>query len=192
MASNAFNDILLDHLRDGEDLDDAHARLSLLPAYPRQSGSLNALNREIVVICISAWESYIEGLMRECLTAMRPVGPSMGAWPVHAAQMTGQINSFHTPNAEHIKRLVDGTIGLADLPSAWFWAGETNQQVLSRLTQALHQRHKIAHGAHPLPVIHHQYASDLPAFFRKLGECTDNAVRNHFASVLGILNPWPP
>ncbi len=192
MASNAFNNILLDHLRDAEDLDDAHARLLALGAYPRQQGSLNALNREIVVTCISAWESYVEGLMRECLTALRPAGPAMGAWPAHAAQMLGQISSFHTPSADDVKRLVNGTIGLADISASWVWPGVTNPQALSSLAQALKQRHRIAHGAHPLPMIHNQYSTNLPAFFRKLGECTDDAVRNHLVNALGVVNPWPP
>jgi hypothetical protein len=48
----------------------------------------------------------------------------------------------------------------------------------------LNLRHRIAHGAHPRPVVHNHYTSQLPDFFRRLGRRTDAAVRHRLVRAL--------
>jgi hypothetical protein len=99
---------------------------------------------------------------------------------------------FHTPNPENIRLLVSDAIGLHDIQTSWAWQNCTSAQAVQRLADAMTLRHQIAHGVNPRPVVATSYSSRLPQFFRRLGRCTDRAVRDHFGNVHGIANPWPP
>ncbi len=73
MASTAFTGHLLPLLRDADHLDDASGQLPT--GIPGQPLRVAALNRAVVVTCTSAWEAYIEELVRESLTVLRPAAP---------------------------------------------------------------------------------------------------------------------
>jgi hypothetical protein len=88
--------------------------------------------------------------------------------------------------------LISDAIGLQNIQASWAWQNCTSVQAVQRLADAMTLRHQIAHGVNPRPVVASFYSSQLPDFFRRLGRCTDRAVRDHFANVLGIANPWPP
>ena len=190
MASNAFTAQLLPLLDDAVHLYEA---ANLLPV--GRTGRLfriAALNRAIVVTCTSAWEAYIEELVRESLNVLRPAAPPLGLWPALNATVRGQLGRFNTPNTENIRLLISDALGLPDVHTSWAWQNCTSAQAVQRLADAMNLRHQIAHGVNPRPVVATLYASQLPDFFRRLGRCTDRAVRDHFEGVLGIVNPWPP
>jgi hypothetical protein len=67
VASNAFTGYLLPLLRDAEHISDASDQLPV--GIPGRLLQVAALNRAVVVTCASAWEAYIEELVRESLTA---------------------------------------------------------------------------------------------------------------------------
>jgi hypothetical protein len=144
------------------------------------------------VTCASAWEAYIEELVRESLNVLRPAAPPLGAWPVINAFVRGQLGRFNNPNTENIRMLISDALGLPEIQTSWAWQNCTSIQAVQRLTDAMTLRHQIAHGVNPRPVVATFYSRQLPDFFRRLGRCTDRAVRDHFANVLGIANPWPP
>lgn len=87
--------------------------------------------------------------------------------------------------------LLSDAIGLQNVQQYWAWRRCTSAQAVERLAEAMRLRNQIAHGVNPRPVIHNQYSSQLPEFFRRLGQATDRAVRDHFVNVLGIVDPWP-
>jgi hypothetical protein len=95
LPSNAFSVHLGELLQDAVELDDAHSRLST-GAAGRQRG-LASLNRAAVVLSVSAWESYIEELMRESLQALLPLGGGrrlasvecLRPWPAWSIQHSG-------------------------------------------------------------------------------------------------------
>jgi hypothetical protein len=190
VASNAFTGHLLPLLHDADHLDDASSQLPAgVPGRPLR---VAALNRAIVVSCASAWEAYIEELVRESLTVLRPAVPPLGLWPAFNATVRGQLGRFNTPNTENIRMLVSDALGLQDIQTSWVWQNCTSAQAVQRLADAMALRHQIAHGVNPRPIVATFYSSQLPDFFRRLGRCTDRAVRAHFANVHGIANPWPP
>lgn len=79
MASNAFNGHLVPLLRDAVQLFSAAAQLPFgIPGRPLR---VAALNRAVVVTCVSAWEAYIEELVRESLLALRPSLPPLACGP---------------------------------------------------------------------------------------------------------------
>lgn len=71
------------------------------------------------------------------------------------------------------------------------WEAYVEELAQDLLNEALALRHQIAHGVNPRPVIHNTYSNRLLSFVRRLAECTDNAVRNHFISSHGLMDPWP-
>jgi hypothetical protein len=189
MPSDAYTGHLLELLLDADELDGAHSRRRT--GRPGRQYGLAALNRAAVVMCVSAWEAYIEELVRESLNALRPPAP-LGLWPALNASVRGQLGRFNTPNVENVRMLLSDAIGLPDVQHSWVWRSCTSAQAVQRLTEAMTFRHQISHGVNPRPVIHNSYSSQLAEFFRRLARCTDAAVRNHLVSVHGIVNPWPP
>jgi hypothetical protein len=98
---------------------------------------------------------------------------------------------FHTPNTDNIRLLISDALGLQDSQASWAWQNCTSDQAVQRLAAAMTLRHQIAHGVNPRPVVATLYSNRLPEFFRRLGRCTDRAVRDHITNILGIANPWP-
>jgi hypothetical protein len=190
LPSNAFSVHLQQLLRDAEELDDAHARLRT-GQRGRQYG-LASLNRATVVMSISAWESFVEELLRECLQALRPPAAPLGAWPALNAYVLGLLGRFHTPNAANVTNLIHSSLGLLDIRTSWGWQNCTALQAEQRLDQALTFRHQIAHGVNPRPNILNFYSSQLPDFIRRLARCTDNAARHYLVNAHGVANPWSP
>jgi hypothetical protein len=190
MASNAFTGHLLPLLRDADHLYDASSQLPT--GIPGRPFRVAALNRAVVVMCASAWEAYIEELVRESLNVLRPAAPPLGLWPALNAAIRGQLGRFNTPNTDNIRMLISDAMGLQDIQSSWSWQNCTSAQAVQRLADAMTLRHQIAHGVNPRPIVATFYSSQLPDFYRRLSRCTDRAVRDHFTNVLGIGNPWPP
>jgi len=166
-----------------------HASVSA--TIPAPEHSLDALNRAVVVMSVSAWEAYVEELVCEAVFTMRPAVGPFGLWDLHRASVLAQAKRFHTPNPANINSLLSDTVGLADVHAAWSWPGYTSVQAVQALWRALDLRHKIAHGINPRPEVANQYSSQLPDFFRRLGLATDQAARDHLVNALGVVNPWP-
>ena len=190
MPSNAFTNHLTPLLVDAEELDAAYQELLYL--WPRHRYGLVTLNRSAVLMCVSAWEAYIEELVRESIEAIRPGGPPMGTWPALNATTRAAIGRFNTPNTDQVRVLLSDALGLPDVQAAWSWPGCTPPHARARLQEAMDYRHAVAHGVNPRPIVHNHYSTRLPEYFSRLGECTDAAVRAHLVNTLGVPNPWPP
>jgi hypothetical protein len=190
VPSNAHTATLTQLLLDAEALDDAYTRLAALAPPPQDS--LDAITRAVVVACVSAWEAFVEELVREAMAALRPSAPPLGVWSSHQAWVLGELRRFNTPNPENVRLLLANTLGLSDVRPAWNWPGRTPAHAEQDLTIAMQLRNQIAHGVSPRPTVAHHYSSQLPDFFRRLGLATDQAVRNHLVTVLGLAAPWPP
>jgi hypothetical protein len=189
LPSNAFSVHLEQLLLDADQLADIHHRLRT--GKPGRQVGLASLNRAIVVMSVSAWESYVEELLREVVLVLRPPTPPFGVWPALHAHVTGLLNTFNTPNAVNVERLIHNCLGLADVHLSWTWQNCTSTQAAQRLTIAMTYRHEIAHGVNPRPLVQHDYSSRLLDFIRRLARCTDDAVRNHLFNIHGFA-PWPP
>ena len=159
MASNASTGHLFPLLLDARHLCDA---IKQLPAgIAGRPFRVTALNRAVVVICVSAWEAYIEELVREALTILRPPAPPLGLWPALNATVRGQLGRFNTPSTENIRLLISDALGLQDIQLSWAWQNCTSVQAVQRLAHAMTLRHQIAHGVNPRPIVATYYASEL-------------------------------
>lgn len=188
MPSNALTYHLDQLLKDAAELDEIHnqSRTGL----PGRQYGVASLNRAAVVISVSAWESYVEELLRESLEALRPPIPHLGNWPALNAFIRGELGRFNTPNSNNVANLINRCLGLPDVTTSWKWQSCTPAQAIGFLDSALDLRHEIAHGVHPRP-IHLSYSKRLAVFIQRLARCTDDAVRNHLTTTLGLVNPWP-
>lgn len=174
-------------LVDASELSEAHGRLST-GKRGRQWG-LGGINRAAVVLCVSAWESYVEEVAKEAIEALRPAGIADGAWLVIKAPAMSQISRFNTPNSENTKKLIAGCLGLQDVTANWRWRNCTAANAKRYLNEALDRRHKIAHGANPRLAIPNAYSGWLPSFFRNLAQHTDRAIADHVSMLSGAA-PW--
>jgi len=187
MPSKAHTQHLDVLLRDAEELGAAHLKLST-GARGRQRG-LGAINRTAVVICVSAWEAYVEEVIKEALDLLRPAAVPAGTWDIVKAPALAQIKRFNTPNSGNTKSLISNCLGLTDITLYWRWKNCTSTSACAYLNTALDTRHKIAHGVNPRPTVHRSYAGWLPDLFKNLALCTDVAIADHVIG-LGSPRPW--
>jgi hypothetical protein len=190
MPSNAFTQHLLALLEDADELVDVHGQMRT--GRPGRQWGLGALNRAVVVMSVSAWEAYIEEVIIEAITAIRPAaGNPLGIWPALNASARSAVGRFNNPNVDNVRILISDSIGLPDITAFWSWKNCTVVHARELLAEALSLRHQIAHGVNPRPIIHSDYATGLPKFLQRLGNTTDGGIRKHLVETLGIANPWP-
>lgn len=189
MPSPAFTNHLIPLLSDADTL--FHATAQFPAGVPGRNSRVSAMNRAVVVMSVSAWEAFIEELIRVSLEALRPTTPNLGIWPALNASARSQLGRFNTPSSDNVRSLISDTLGLPDVRTSWVWQNCSSAQAVQRLGVAMSLRHQIAHGVNPRPIVETHYASRLPDFFRRLGRCTDATLRQYLVDVLGIPNPWP-
>lgn len=191
MPSKAFTHHLLALLEDADELLNAQQNLLAGTRRRRQWGK-GALNRAVVVMCVSAWEGYVEQVVIEAMDTMRPAaGAPLSMWAVLNASARNLVGRFHTPDVDNVKKLINDALGLADITSFWSWRGCSVARARKQLSDALKLRHQIAHGVRPRPVILSRDAIGLLGFFRRIGIRSDAGIRDHLVNTLGITNPWP-
>lgn len=191
MPSKAFVQHFSVLLEDADELLDAQRRL-LAGTGRRSRWRKGSLNRAVVVMCVSAWEGYMEQVVIEAADAIRPAaGMPLGLWPVVSALASNLVGRFHTPDVGNVIKLLRDSLGLTDITSFWSWRGRPAALTRKQLSDALKMRHRIAHGVRPKPRVPSREAIRTLAFFRRLGLRTDSAIREHFVNTLGIANPWP-
>lgn len=188
MASQAYTNHLEVLLADVIELGDAHTRLRT--GVRGRQWRLGAINRAVVVLCVSAWEAYLEEIIKEAIEALRPTCPPMGNWPSMKAAALSEVGRFNNPNVENTTRLFSSCLGLEDVTVDWSWRNSSRETTREYLNQALKHRHQIAHGVNPRPTIRNYYSTWLPGFIRNLSQRTDTTVANHLLNHLGV-NPAP-
>ncbi len=189
MPSRAYTDTLEPLLADADALGGSYTVLQSSRRTP--NGGRAAVARAMAVLCVSAWEAFVEELVREALTLLRPPAPPMGVWPALNASVRGALGRFNTPNADQVRSLLSESLGLPDVPNSWAFEGFEPPQNRERLHRLMELRHQIAHGTNPRPAVPIRYARPLPRFVRYLALASDAAVRTHLVETLGIPNPWP-
>jgi RiboL-PSP-HEPN len=188
MASAAYLDYLEVLLQDAEELSQAHRQLRT--GAPGRQWRLGALNRAVVVMCVSAWEAYVEEVAKETVEAIRPNALPLGSWPALAASVRAQAGRFHTPNSQNVRALIRDAVGLADVTVYWYWRNNDAAKARARLDEMLRFRHQVAHGVNPRPTIHNNYCRQLPGLVRSLAECTDYGLGEHLRDNLHVVVQW--
>lgn len=190
MPSKAYEQHLEAVLADAEELLSVHGKLKT-GKQGRQWG-LSAVNRAVIVMCVSAWEAYVEEVMVEALEALRPGAAAGSTYPALNASVRGDVGRFNTPNSQNVSKLMADAFGFANVASSWAWKGCTAIQATRLLDYLLKTRHQIAHGVRPRPKVINKQAAWFIDFVRRVAACTDNALRDYLVSTLGVVpEPWP-
>lgn len=187
MPSAAFSDHLEALLADPAEVLEAHEKLRTKKK--GRQWKLGALNRAALVLTVSAWEAYVEEVLKEAVEAMKPPTGPVGSWAATKASALSAVGRLNTPNSQNVRQLVRDSIGLADVTAKWAWKNTTPKRARERLDEMLLDRHRIAHGVNPRPTIHNDPASKLPKLVRSLATCTDAAIAQHL-SALGVTVSW--
>src|SRR6266852_5589847 len=136
MPSNAFTEHLLLLLEEADELLHAHRRLRT--GRPVRQWGLGSLNYASIVMCVSAWEAYVEGVVREAISAIRPATVTpLGSWPALNASASSAVGRFHNPNVDNVRTLIAHSIGLPDITAFWLWRNCTPEHACELLTKAL-------------------------------------------------------
>lgn len=174
-------------------LNDAQSGIAmqhLLVAQGADQTLIECLSRSIIVSCVSAWEAYLEELVREAIELLKPVNSPVGSWPVFRATSLSLVGRFNTPNTDQVRNLFAEVLGLQDIQQHWEWPGTTRSESRTKLHLIMDLRHQIAHGTRPRPIIPAPDASDYRVFFAQVAMETDVALRN-FLIACGVAEPWP-
>lgn len=167
-----------------------------------------AVHRSSVVLLVAAWESYVEHIIIETVSLLKPSAGapnhSQGLWKIFEIPIRNNIAKFNTPNAENVRLLFKGSLNF-DPCSHWCWNAPKRQwdeqHMRNHLNEWLQVRHSIAHGA-PLPNLTWLHPPGKPSrlilknikdgkkFFSHLVNQTDNALYSFAQSDCGIPSPW--
>jgi hypothetical protein len=163
----------------------------------RQWG-LGGVNRGAVALILSAWEAYVEDVALECVDAIRPATATASvpaawphdAWPALRATTVAETRRLHTPSAQNVRNLFRTATGLADVTARWVWRGCANATALAKLDDLLTLRHQIVHGIVPRPNVQYKYVLWAQLFIERVVERTDEVLRDHLVTSLGVAAPW--
>jgi hypothetical protein len=172
------------------DADNLVVVLDGLASQAADQSMIDCLSRSIIVSCVSAWEAYMEELVRESIELLKPAGTALGPWPVFRAASLVYVGRFNTPNTDQVRNLLAESLGLQDIQQFWEWPGTTRSESRTRLHQIMELRHQIAHGTRPRPIIPSHIASDTRVFFTQLARATDDALLTYLTAC-GVPSPWP-
>lgn len=186
----------------------AHLAILTNPIPPRgRRHNQDALHRVAIVVCVAAWQAYIDAIIREGLTATKPLAGS----PRHVLtyhrlvenQAKTDLGRFNTPNGENVRRLILEALGF-DVHNAWAWNAPrrrwTSQDTKTRMDEWLKIRHSVAHGfgLPNLTWLNHRgvprltlgHVKDCQHFFRHLVGQMDPALSLFLTAEYGIPAPW--
>jgi RiboL-PSP-HEPN len=186
VPSNAFDTTFFNLMKDAE----LTKTKLLLMTSTEDEAFAEVLRRSIVISVVSAWESYVEELVREAIELLKPVGSVLGVWSSFKAASLIHVGRFNTPNTDQVRNLFAETLGLQDIQKTWTWPGVTAKQSREELQQVMELRHMVAHGTNPRPVVNMAYSTSLVDFFSQLAKATDDATRAFLVSC-GVAEPWP-
>ena len=165
-------------IRDAEELLAHFDALNKLPP----PDNAEVLKRAGLVMALTAWETYVEDLVREEVQVrLRAVnGSSLGKFVQH--RLEEELKRFHTPNAEKTKRLFLEYLEI-DVTAQWQWLHFEQPKVKKTLDDLISRRGDAVHRSKPvqagIPAPHLVKREDLEKtirFLKCLVEATDKAI----------------
>ena len=165
-------------IRDAEELLAHFDSLNKLPP----PDNAEVLKRAGLVMALTAWETYVEDLVREEVQVrLRAVnGSSLGKFVQN--RLEEEMKRFHTPNAEKTKRLFLEYLEI-DVTAQWQWLNFEPSKVKKTLNDLISRRGDAVHRSKPVqagtPAPHLVKREDLEKtirFLKCLVEATDKAI----------------
>jgi hypothetical protein len=164
-----------------KDAEDLLAHFNALPKPPPGNGEV--LKRAGLVMALTAWETYVEDLVREEVSSrLRVIDGSYVGKFVHA-RLNEELKRFHNPTSEKTKKLFHDYLEV-DVTASWAWqqidparAKKTLDELISKRGDAVHRSKQTAAGAPPAPhFVKREELEKCIKFLKCLVEATDNAI----------------
>jgi hypothetical protein len=164
-----------------KDAEDLLAHFNALPKPPPENGEV--LKRAGLVMALTAWETYVEDLVREEVSSrLRVVDGSYVGKFVHG-RLNEELKRFHNPTSEKTKKLFHDYLEV-DVTASWAWqqidsarAKKTLDELISKRGDAVHRSKQAAAGTPPAPhLVKREELEKCIKFLKCLVEATDNAV----------------
>lgn len=164
-----------------KDAEELLAHFDALPKPPPQSADV--LKRAGLVMALTAWETYVEDLVLEEVTARLRVvnGSYVGNFVLK--RLDDELKRFHNPTSEKVKRLFMDFLEV-DVTARWEWsnydsakAKKNLDELISKRGDAVHRSNPVAAGASPAPhLVKREDLEKAIRFLRALVDATDAAL----------------
>ncbi|BAJ01317.1 HEPN domain-containing protein [Shewanella violacea] len=163
-------------IQDSERILQAYDQLNQIEGREREP---EELKRAALIMTLTAWETYVEDIIEERLTAdLRTLEGSKVASFI-TSTLERELRYFHTPNSKNTKGMFERYLHL-DVTEAWTWIDGDAEQVKSKLNQWIKKRGEAVHrsvsdkqAAH---LVNRQDMNKCLTFFKKLVETTNSAL----------------
>jgi len=164
-----------------KDAEELLAHFDGLPKPPPQSADV--LKRAGLVMALTAWETYVEDLAMEDVTARLRVVDGSYVGKFVLKRLDDELKRFHNPTSDKVKRLFVDFLEV-DVTAHWEWsnydcakAKKTLDELISKRGDAVHRSKPAAAGASPVPhLVKREDLDKAIRFLKALVEATDLAL----------------
>lgn len=163
-----------------KDAEELLAHFDGLPKPPPQSADV--LKRAGLVMALTAWETYVEDLVLEEVSARLRVvnGSYVGKFVLK--RLEDELKRFHNPTSDKVKKLFLDFLEV-DVTAGWEWANYDCPKAKKNLDELISKRGDVVHRSKPVvagsPPPHLVKRDDLDKairFLRALVDATDAAL----------------
>lgn len=163
-------------IQDAERILQAYDQLNQVEGREREP---EELKRAALIMTLTAWETYVEDIIEERLTAdLRTLEGSKVASFI-TATLERELRYFHTPNSKNTKGMFERFLH-QDVTEKWTWIDGDAEQAKSKLNQWIKKRGEAVHRSiNDTQATHLVSRPDMKkclTFFKKLVETTDSAL----------------
>jgi hypothetical protein len=137
------------------------------------------LKRAALIMTLTAWETYVEDIIEERLTAdLRALEGSKVASFI-TSSLERELRYFHTPNSKNTKGMFERFLHY-DVTHHWTWIDGDAEQARYKLNQWIKRRgeavHRAVNDTQAAHIVSRPEMKKCITFFKKLVETTDLAI----------------
>jgi hypothetical protein len=164
-----------------KDAEDLLAHFDSMPKPPPENAEV--LKRAGLVMALTAWETYVEDLIREEVQARLRVVNGSYVGKFVTGRLEDELRKFHNPNSEKTKKLFSDFLEI-DVTASWEWlhfdpakARKTLDGLIAKRGDAVHRSKPSVTGAPPVPhLVKREDLEKSIRFLKGLVEATDRAL----------------
>jgi len=142
------------------------------------------LKRAGLVMALTAWETYVEDLVQEVVSARLEQSKDEHLTQLVRGRLESDLRRFHNPNSDKTRQLLIDYLNI-DVTPFWKWGGYEPDSAMAKLNELIAVRGDAVHRSKPLPAgspaRHLVKRDDLDkaiTFLKHLVDATERAVSN--------------
>lgn len=163
-------------IQDAERILQAYDHLNQLEGRDREP---EELKRAALIMTLTAWETYVEDVIEERLTAdLRSLEGSNVSKFINST-LERELRYFHTPSSKKTKGMFERFLHI-DITESWIWLDGDSEQVKSKIDYWIRKRgeavHRSVNDKQATHLVSRPGMKKCLTFFKKLVETTDVAL----------------